>query len=75
MPLALMHMTAHNTLIINSIKNLITQKALIGRALRGGEEALLENIKNIILEVASESTFANCIFALDVEIIVTTVRI
>ena len=26
----LMHMTAHNTLIINSIKNLITQKALIG---------------------------------------------
>ena len=26
----LMHMTAHNTLILNSIKNLITQKALIG---------------------------------------------
>ena len=26
----LMHMTAHNTLIINSIKTLITQKALIG---------------------------------------------
>ena len=26
----LMHMTAHNTLIVNSIKNLITQKALIG---------------------------------------------
>ena len=26
----LMHLTAHNTLIINSIKNLITQKALIG---------------------------------------------
>ena len=26
----LMHRTAHNTLIINSIKNLITQKALIG---------------------------------------------
>ena len=26
----LMHVTAHNTLIINSIKNLITQKALIG---------------------------------------------
>ena len=26
----LMHVTAHNTLIMNSIKNLITQKALIG---------------------------------------------
>ena len=26
----LVHMTAHNTLIINSIKNLITEKALIG---------------------------------------------
>ena len=26
----LMHMTAHNTLIINSVKNLITRKALIG---------------------------------------------
>ena len=26
----LMHMTAHNNLIMNSIKNLITQKALIG---------------------------------------------
>ena len=41
----LMHMTAHNTLIINSIKNLITQKALIGTESFGGEEALLENIK------------------------------
>ena len=30
MPLVLMHMTVHNTLIINSIKNLNTQKALIG---------------------------------------------
>ena len=40
-----MHMTAHNTLIINSIKNLITQKALIGTESFGGEEALLENIK------------------------------
>ena len=37
----LMHMTAHNTLIINSIKNLITQKALIGTEPFGGEEALL----------------------------------
>ena len=41
----LMHITAHNTLIINSIKNLITQKALIGPEPFGGEEALLENIK------------------------------
>ena len=41
----LMHMTAHNTLIINSIKNLITQKALIGTEPFGGEEALLENTK------------------------------
>ena len=41
----LMHMTAHNTLIMNSIKNLITQKALIGTEPFGGEEALLENIK------------------------------
>ena len=44
----LMHMTAHNTLIINSIKNLITQKALIGTEPFGGggcEETLLENIK------------------------------
>ncbi|KAB0377122.1 hypothetical protein FD755_011566 [Muntiacus reevesi] len=31
-----MHMTAHNTLIINSIKNLITQKALIGTEPFGG---------------------------------------
>ena len=41
----LMHLTAHSTLIINSIKNLITQKALIGTEPFGGEEALLENIK------------------------------
>ena len=41
----LMHMTAHNTLIINSIKNLISLKVLIGTEPFGGEEALLENIK------------------------------
>ena len=40
-----MHMTAHTTLIINSIKNLITQKALIGTEPFGVEEALLENTK------------------------------
>ena len=47
----LMHMTAHSTLIINSIKNLITQKALIGTEHFGGEEAPLENTKYIILKV------------------------
>ena len=36
MPLVLMHMTDHNTLIINSIKNLNTQKALIGTEPFGG---------------------------------------
>ena len=41
----LMHMIAHNTLIIHSIKNLITQKALIGTEPLGGEEALLQNTK------------------------------
>ena len=41
----LLYMTDHNTLIINSIKNLITQKALIGTEPFGGEEALLENTK------------------------------
>ena len=41
----LMHVTAHNTLIINSIKNLITQNALTATEPFGGEEALLENIK------------------------------
>ena len=40
-----MHITAHNTLIINSIKNLITLKALIGTEPFRSEEALLENIK------------------------------
>ena len=43
----LIHMTAHSTLIISSIKNLITQKALIGTEPLGwgGEEAILEDIK------------------------------
>ena len=36
MPLVLMPMTVHNTLIINSIKNLNTQKALIGTEPFGG---------------------------------------
>ena len=47
-----MRMIVHNTLIIKSIKNLKTQKALIGTEPfggGGGEQALLENIKNIIL--------------------------
>ena len=41
----LMHMTSQNILIINSIKNLNTKKALIGTEPFGGEEALLENTK------------------------------
>ena len=41
----LMHMTSQNILIINSIKNLNTKKALIGTECFGGEEALLENTK------------------------------
>ena len=40
-----MCMIAYNTLIINRIKNLITQKALIGKEPFGGEEAILENTK------------------------------
>ena len=38
-------MIAYNTLIMNSIKTLTTQKALIGTEPFWGEEALLENIK------------------------------
>ena len=45
MPLVLMHMTVHNTLIINSIKNLNTQKALIGTEHFGGEEALFSSVQ------------------------------
>ena len=59
----LVHMTAHNTLIINSIKNLITQKALIGTEHFGGEEAPLGNTKYIILKVVIGSTLACCVFA------------
>ena len=62
----LMHMTAHNTLIINSIKKLITQKALIGTESFRGEEAPLENTAYIILKVVIESTLACCVFALNV---------
>ena len=41
----LMHVTAHTTLIINSIKNMVTKKALRGTEPFGVEEALLENTK------------------------------
>ena len=47
----LMHMTAHNTLIINSIKNLITQKALIDTEPFGGWGSPIREHKNIILKV------------------------
>ena len=47
----LMHMTAHNTLIINSIKNLITQKALIDTEPFEGRGSPIREHKNIILKV------------------------
>ena len=47
----LMHMTAHNTLIINSIKNLITQKALVGTEPFRGWGSRIREHKNIILKV------------------------
>ena len=46
----LMHMTAHHTLIINSIKNLITQKALVGTEPFGGWGSPIREHKNIILK-------------------------
>ena len=55
-----MHVTAHNTLIINSIKNLITEGPERHRALWGGEKALLENTKNIILKGVIGSMFDCC---------------
>ena len=48
----LMHITAHNTLIIKSIKNLIKQKALIGTEPFGGWGSPTREHKNIILKVA-----------------------
>ena len=62
----LMHMTAHNTLIINSIKNLITQKALVGTEPFRGWGSRIREHKNIILKVVIGSTFACCVFALNV---------
>ena len=52
-------MTAHNTLIMNSIKNLTTQKALIGTETFGGEKALLEN-KEYNSKVVIGSMFYCC---------------
>ena len=49
----LMHITAYNTLIKNSIKNLIIQKALIGtEPLAEGGSPIREH-KNIILKVVT----------------------
>ena len=47
----LMHMTAHNTLIMNSIKNLTTLKSLIGTEPFGGWGIPIREHKNIILKV------------------------
>ena len=60
----LMHMTAHNTLIMNSIKNLITQKALIGTEPFGGWGSPIREHKNIILKVVIGLTFACCFLLL-----------
>ena len=62
----LMHMTAHNTLIINSIKNLIIQKALIGTEPFRGWGSPIREHKNITLKMVIGSTFACCVFALNV---------
>ena len=47
----LVHITAHDTLIINSIKNLIAQKALIDTEPFGGWGSPIREHKNIILKV------------------------
>ena len=47
----LMYMTAHNTLIMNSIKNLISLKALIGTETFSGWGSPIREHKNIILKV------------------------
>ena len=66
MPLVLICMTAHNTLIIKQHKEPDHIKALIDIEPFGGEEALLENTRKIILEVVIGLTFACCVFALNV---------
>ena len=53
----LMHMTAHNTLIMNSIKNLTTQKALIGTEPLGGWKSPIRKHKNIILKWLLDQCF------------------
>ena len=47
----LMHMTAHNTSVMNSIKNLISLKALIGTEPFGGWGSPIREHKTIILKV------------------------
>ena len=47
----LMYMTAHNTLIMNSIKNLITQTALIGTEPFRGWGSPIREHKNIIIKL------------------------
>ena len=47
----LLYMTAHNTLIMSSIKNLISLKALIGTEPFGGWGSPIREHKNIILKV------------------------
>ena len=67
MPLVLICMTAHNTLIKKQHKEPDHIKALIDiEPFFGGKGVLLENIRKIILKMVIGLTFACCVFALNV---------
>ena len=57
---ALMHMTAHNTLIMNSVKNLTTQKSLIGTEPFGGRKSPIRKYKKYNSKVVIGSMFYCC---------------
>ena len=63
MPLVLICMTAHNTLVIKQHKEPDHIKALIDIEPFGGEGVLLENIRKIILKVVIGLSFPCCVFA------------
>ena len=67
MPLVLICLTAHNTLIIKQHKEPDHIKALTDiEPPLGSEEALLENTRKVILKVVIGLMFACCVFALNV---------
>ena len=66
MSLVLICMIAYNTLIIKLHKEPDHIKALIGTEPFGGEEALLENIRKIILKVVIGLIFACCVSTINV---------